>query len=43
METMTLSDGNVTDWGELEGSFRGAIDIPRALRDAGYDVIGGES
>lgn len=31
-------DGNVTTWGELEGSFRGAYDHSRALRGAGYEV-----
>jgi hypothetical protein len=31
--------GKVTDWGELEGSFRGSIDHERALRAAGYDIV----
>jgi hypothetical protein len=28
----------VTDWGELEGSFRGGIDHNKALDNAGYRV-----
>ena len=32
------ADGNVTDWGELPGSFRGDFDHERALRNAGYEV-----
>lgn len=24
-------DGNITDWGELDGSFRGALDFEQAL------------
>lgn len=31
-------DGHVTAWGELPGSFQGAMDIPRALTQAGYEV-----
>lgn len=31
--------GVVVDWSDLPGSFRGAMDIPQALRNAGY-VIG---
>jgi len=31
--------GQVIDWDELPGSFRGACDIDRALRAAGFDVI----
>lgn len=30
--------GNVTDWAELDGSFRGDRDHNRALRSAGYTV-----
>lgn len=33
------SEGEVTQWGELNGSFRGDIDIERALRHAGYSTI----
>jgi hypothetical protein len=33
------SDGEVTDWGELEGSYRGGLDINEALHRAGYDTI----
>ena len=32
-------DGNVLDWGELEGSFRGNIDHQAALANLGYEVI----
>jgi len=31
-------DGHVTAWGELPGSFKGAMDIPRALAQAGYEI-----
>jgi hypothetical protein len=31
-------DGNVINWGELPGSFQGAMDIPRALAQAGYEI-----
>ena len=30
--------GEVRDWGELEGSFRGSIDHNQALRNAGYEI-----
>jgi hypothetical protein len=29
--------GNITDWGELDGSFRGDLDHAEALRLAGYE------
>lgn len=32
-------DGNVVDWGEVDGSFRGALDHERALHEAGYTVV----
>lgn len=32
-------DGEVTDWGELEGSFRGSIDHEAALKGMGYEVF----
>lgn len=32
------ADGNVTSWGELDGSFKGALDHQAALRGAGYDL-----
>lgn len=33
------SDGvSVTEWGELDGSFKGGVDHERALRNAGYEV-----
>lgn len=31
-------DGDVLDWGELPGSFRGGLDHESALRGAGYTV-----
>lgn len=31
-------DGNVLDWMELDGSFRGAIDPEAAVRNAGYEL-----
>lgn len=33
-----LPDGTVLDWHELPGSFQGAMDIPRALAQAGYEI-----
>jgi hypothetical protein len=33
------SNGKVVSWGELEGSFRGAMDISKALRDGGYEEV----
>ena len=33
------SRGKVVSWGELEGSFRGAVDISKALRDGGYEEV----
>jgi len=30
--------GNVIDWGELDGSFRGDLDHAKALANAGYEV-----
>ena len=32
------ADGEVVSWSELPGSFKGAMDIPQALRNAGYEV-----
>ena len=32
------SDGEITDWGELEGSYRGGLDHAEALANAGYAV-----
>jgi len=32
------ANGNVSDWSELEGSFRGGHDHNAALEAAGYDV-----
>ena len=31
-------EGEITDWVELEGSFRGALDHSRALEGAGYTI-----
>ena len=31
-------EGKITDWGELHGSFRGALDHSQALQNAGYEV-----
>lgn len=36
------ADGEITDWGELDGSFRGALDHEQALHNAGYSVAEGE-
>jgi hypothetical protein len=33
------ANGNVVSWLELDGSFRGDYDIPRALQNAGYTII----
>lgn len=32
------ADGDVTDWGELDGSYRGGLDHEAALESAGYEV-----
>lgn len=32
-------DGNILDWGELDGSYRGGTDHERALNNAGYVVV----
>lgn len=31
-------EGNIINWGELDGSFKGALDHSRALKNAGYEV-----
>lgn len=31
--------GEVIDWGEMDGSYRGGLDHEEALRGAGYEVI----
>lgn len=31
-------EGEISDWGELEGSYRGGLSIDEALRGAGYEV-----
>lgn len=33
------SDGNVLDWRELPGSFKGGLDCDAAVRDLGYEVV----
>ena len=33
-------DGDVLDWIKLPGSFKGALDHARALRDAGFTIKG---
>lgn len=33
------NEGNVTDWGELEGSFVGDMNHESAIRGAGYVVV----
>ena len=35
-------EGKVMSWGELKGSFRGNPDHKKALRRAGYKMIGGK-
>jgi hypothetical protein len=32
-------EGEVIEWGELPGSFRGGLDMEEALNNAGYEVI----
>lgn len=34
------AEGEVTDWGELEGSYRGGLDHAEALAGAGYEIGG---
>lgn len=31
--------GEVTSWGELDGSYKGGLDHEEALRGAGYEVV----
>lgn len=33
-------DGKVTNWGELDGSYRGGLSHSEALEGAGYKVVG---
>lgn len=35
----STASGDVDDWGELEGSYRGGLDRAKALSDAGYEVV----
>jgi len=32
-------DGEIIDWGELPGSYKGGLNHKRALRDAGYEIV----
>jgi hypothetical protein len=32
-------EGEVRRWGELDGSFKGALDCDRAVRNLGYEVV----
>jgi hypothetical protein len=32
-------DGEIVSWSEMEGSFRGELDIPKALALAGYSIV----
>ena len=36
-------NGEVVDWGELPGSFRGGLDHAAALKGAGYEATEGEA
>jgi len=31
-------NGNVLDWGELDGSFKGSIDCEQAIINMGYEI-----
>lgn len=31
--------GEITDWGELDGSYRGDINCDKAIENAGYTVV----
>lgn len=33
------ADGEVTDWGELPGSYKGGLDHEEALAEAGYEIM----
>lgn len=33
------AEGEITDWGELDGSYRGGLDHEAALSGAGYEVV----
>lgn len=35
------SEGNVTDFSELPGSYRGGLNHKKALRGAGYEMVNG--
>lgn len=33
------AEGEITDWGELSGSYKGSLDHAQALANAGYEVV----
>jgi len=33
------SKGEIIDWGELDGSFKGGLDHSKALQNAGFSII----
>jgi len=35
------ANGEITNWSELDGSFKGALDHEQALRNAGYEIVKG--
>jgi hypothetical protein len=37
------AEGNVLNWTELEGSYRGGLDIEKALSYAGFEIAGGDN
>ena len=32
-------DGEIANWGELSGSFKGGLDHAKALKNAGYEIV----
>ncbi len=34
-------NGDITEWSEMEGSYRGSLDHAKALRNAGYKIVKG--
>jgi len=32
-------DGTITDWGELQGSYKGGMSHAQALLNAGYEIV----
>jgi hypothetical protein len=37
------AEGNVINWGELEGSYRGGYSHEEALRRVGYEIVAGSA